>query len=120
MKRSTVVTLALVGVVGGVAIHDDLRTAEMRRNYYADRAACERDYSVAQCEMTSETVYSSGTTFYHGWYGPSYAADRSSVSVGDPGPGRVGGIATAVHSGAGVSTRGGFGGTAHAGGSARA
>lgn len=114
MKRSTAVTLSLLGIAGAATIGDNLtRNPEMRRNFYADRAACERDYTPAQCEASGSTSYNN-VTYYHGWYGPSYAVNRGSAAAGDPGPGRIGGIATAVHSASSVSGRGGFGGTAHA------
>jgi hypothetical protein len=116
-RRSTIVTLSLVGVVGAAAIGDELssREIEMRRNLYADRAACERDYSPTQCEVSATMSYGSSYGYARGWYGPSYAADRGSAAAGDPGPGRVGGLASAVHSA--PSVRGGFGGigrSAHA------
>ena len=102
-RRSSAVILTLIGVPFAVAAGADLvgsAGVEMRRNLYADRTACERDYSPAQCAQPTGANYS-------GWYGPYYTADRSTAAArSDPGPGRVGGLATATH----VSVRGGFGG----------
>ncbi len=112
MKRSTVVALTLIGVpfAAGAALYELRGRSDMRRNFYADRAACERDYSPKQCDATT-APHSSGLGYVHGWYGPLYAADRAGAAArSDAGPGRVG-SATSV---ATVSTRGGFGGIAGA------
>jgi hypothetical protein len=101
-RRSTIVTLTLVGLpLGAVALGNVLPAGqEMRRNLYPDRAACERDYSPAQCEQHPGGTASSG--FFHG---PYYFANRSLADArSDPGPGRVG-----VATGAETSVRGGFG-----------
>ena len=108
-RRSQIVTYSIFGLVGAVwlgdwVIPDDV---EMRRNLYADRAACERDYTPAQCEPTG----TSGTgTYYGGYRGPSYAAYRGDATAGDPGSGRTG----AYHSSYTTSYRGGFGAFGHA------
>jgi hypothetical protein len=114
-RRSNIVSLTLIGAVGLFVFRDELFPGstgpETRRNYYADRAACERDYSAGQCEVGGNTT-SHG--YAHGWYGPSYLSNRSLAGSRDPGPGRVGGLASAVHTSTSTSSRGGFGGTAHA------
>jgi hypothetical protein len=99
-RRSTIVNVTLVGLVGGVAIGSVLPVsgAEMRRNLYGDRAACERDYSPSQCEANSSTGGGGG---YHG---PYYSATRNTVTASDPGPGRTGAPASVQ-----TSVRGGFG-----------
>ena len=107
MRRSTIVGLTLIGLpFGAAALGSAVPGQEVRRNLYPDRAACERDYSAAQCEQRSGGV--------GGWHGPYYVADRSAPSArGDPGPGR-GGRPAATE----TSTRGGFGAfgrAAHAG-----
>lgn len=111
-RRSNVVFLSLVGVAGAAIIAvDAFPGTEMRRNMYADRTACERDYSPQQCQPSS---YSGGVSYvsYGYWSGPEYAANRGQASTGDPGPGRTG-----VHASTVSSVRGGFGGfgrSAHA------
>lgn len=88
--------------LGAVALMALSRCAETpaRENYYATRAACERDYNASEC-----TSRSGGG----GYYGPRYyGAERT---TNDPGPGRTaqGGESTAATS-SGVA-RGGFGST---------
>lgn len=101
-RRSTVVRLTVVGMIAAVAIADETipQAVEMRRNLYADRAACERDYPPGQCTANSSGGGSSG-----GYHGPYYSADRSKASAGDPGSGRTLGARTAYE----TSYRGGFG-----------
>jgi hypothetical protein len=110
-RRSTVVIVTLVGVVGGLGIAaESFPGTEMQRNLYNDRAACERDYSPQQCQPTQSGGGS--VTYIGGYRGPYYTADRSAVPAGDPGPGRTG-----VHASIVSSVRGGFGGfgrSAHA------
>jgi hypothetical protein len=113
-KRSQAVLIGLLGLPGAAIVAGELLPGGpvMTRNVYADRAACERDYSPAQCSPGGGT----GGSSYGMFLGPSYSADRSAPAArGDPGPGRVGGLATATV----TSARGGFGGFArgaHAGG----
>jgi hypothetical protein len=102
-RRSSIVTLTLVGLPLGAAALSAMPAQEMRRNLYPDRAACERDYSPAQCEQRSGG--SSG-----GWHGPYYYGNRTaSEARSDPGPGRTGQI-TRIE----TSMRGGFGRIGHA------
>src|SRR5205814_2011276 len=105
-KRSQAVKLTLVGLpVTAIALSHAFPGHDIRRNHYADRAACERDYSPAQCEANSSS--SSGTTSSRsgdGWHGPYYSVSRAAALVSDPGPGRIG-LSNTVES----STRGGFG-----------
>lgn len=100
--RSSVVQLTVVGMLGALLTARLLPSGpQMRSNLYGSRAACERDYSPAQCSSSSG---SSGSSGHYAWRGPAYVADRSSTAArGDPGPGRVG-LASAVS-----SARGGFG-----------
>ena len=109
-RRSNAITLTVLGVVGAVWIADEIipEGVEMRRNSYADRAACERDYPPSQCQPQG-TV--GGGVYYGSYYGPYYSASSSSASVSDPGPGRTGGIARASYT---TSYRGGFGAFGHA------
>ncbi|MBV9829809.1 MAG: hypothetical protein JO001_29665 [Alphaproteobacteria bacterium] len=106
-KRSSTVILTLVGLsVGAVAVANAFPDRQVKRNLYADRAACERDYSAAQCEAPSGGTgpHTGGSTGYF-WHGPYYSSDRSSGSAAsDPGPGRTGQITRTE-----ISTRGGFG-----------
>jgi len=104
-RRSSIVTLSLVGVpLGAVALASAMPSQEMRRNLYPDRAACERDYSPAQCEQRSGGGVSSG------WHGPYYYSNRTaSAAQSDPGAGRTGQI-TRIE----ASMRGGFGRIGHA------
>jgi hypothetical protein len=100
-KRSQNVLIGLLGLPGAVIVASDLMPSGplMKRNIYATRAACERDYSPAQCTFDTGGSHVS-------FYGPSYNADRSAPAARSyPGPGRVGGLATSVS-----SHRGGFGG----------
>ena len=98
-KRSNAVLLTLIGLPAAVIIAEPFipQGQEVRRNLYADRGGCERDYSPQQCQPGSG---SSG-----GWHGPYYSSNRYSAAAGsDPGPGRSG----ATHA-VETSTRGGFG-----------
>lgn len=101
-KRSHIVVLTLLGVsFGAVELAGAFPGQQMRRNLYPDRAACERDYSAAQCQpgTGSSTAHSSGFS------GPYYYANRSLAAArSDPGMGRTGQI-TATQ----TSIRGGFG-----------
>ena len=114
-KRSQAVILTMVGLpVAAIAIGNAFPPQQMRRNLYADRAACERDYRPDQCQSNSASgTGSSGYT--GGFHGPYYYANRSSSAArSDPGPGRSG-SAISVQ----ASTRGGFGAfgrAMHAGG----
>jgi hypothetical protein len=106
-RRSAIVKVSLVSLLGAVIIGDKVipQGTEMRRNLYPDRAACERDYPVSQCEQTNVSGGGSG-----GYRGPYYVADRTSPAArSDPGPGRVG-TRVAFE----TSTRGGFGAFGHA------
>jgi len=104
-RRSQIVGLSIVGLVGTVWLADKVlpQGTEMRRNLYADRAVCERDYPPPpdRCEQSNSSG-SGGHTFYHG---PYYRAYRGGAPPGDPGPGRTG-TAPASYE---TSTRGGFG-----------
>lgn len=105
-RRSQLVTLSLIGVAGAAIVAAEaLPGTPMRRNLYADRAACEADYSPSQCQPATL----SGGYAGHGWWGPEYTASRRAAPAGDPGPGRHG----LPHS-VGRSVRGGFGGFARA------
>jgi|SRR5215469_3304381 len=113
-RRSTIVTYSIFGLLGAVWLGDWVIPAEveMRRNLYADRAACERDYPPAQCEPTYSGGSGSSGYYYSGssYHGPSYATNRSDAAAGDPGPGRTG----AAHGAYTTSYRGGFGAFGHA------
>ena len=101
-KRSQIVALTLLGVpFGAITLANAFPGQEIRRNLYADRAACERDYSPQHC--AGGTGGSSGSG--GGYHGPWYSSDRSTAEArADPGPGRGGQIARTE-----ISTRGGFG-----------
>jgi hypothetical protein len=103
-RRSNAVSLTILGLFATVFIADKAIPAatEMRRNVYANRADCERDYPPSQCEADNGGSYSSGGGGYHG---PYYTASRSSAPAGDPGPGRTGAIRASYE----TSYRGGFG-----------
>jgi uncharacterized protein YgiB involved in biofilm formation len=104
-RRSTIVGLTLIGLpVGAMALGSVLPAGqEMRRNLYPDRAACERDYSPAQCEARATS--SGGSSGSGGWHGPYYYGNRAiSEARSDPGAGRTGQITRTE-----TSTRGGFG-----------
>jgi hypothetical protein len=98
-RRSSIVTLTLLGLpFGAIAVANSFPAAELRRNLYPDRAACERDYRPAQCEQRTGTNIT-------GWHGPYYHPNRgASGAASDPGPGRTG-APLAIE----TSTRGGFG-----------
>jgi hypothetical protein len=107
-RRSNAVTLTLVGVPLAVVFAANVipEGQRMRRNVYADRAACERDYSPQQCEPETTGTGGSGTGGHGYYHGPYYSADRSSTaSRSDPGPGRTG-IGRVSYQ---TTTRGGFG-----------
>lgn len=107
-KRSKVVGLTVFGLIATVAIADKTipQGTAMRRNLYASRSECERDYTPRQCEPESSGG-SAGSGGSGGHYrGPYYSASRSSAAADDPGAGRSNGSrAISVES----STRGGFG-----------
>jgi len=111
-RRSTIVKLSLLGMVGAVVVGASVipEETQLRRNLYQNRTDCERDYSPQQCEPTSSTSASSGGGSGGGGvaHGPYYAADRRSADAyGDPGPGRLGARSPSVS--VETSTRGGFG-----------
>jgi hypothetical protein len=104
MRRSGIVLLSLPLAVVAVAplIPEG---QQMRRNVYADRASCERDYSPPQCEQSGPGPGGSFGYAGGGWHGPYYAANRPAPgTAADPGPGRIG-LASSVE----TSVRGGFG-----------
>jgi hypothetical protein len=109
-RRSSAVILTLAGVAGVIGVAAEaFPGTEMRRNFYDDRAACERDYAPQQCQQ----VPTSSSLTYIRYGGPEYTANRSAAPAGDPGPGRTG-----LHASVVSSVRGGFGGfarMAHAG-----
>jgi hypothetical protein len=107
-RRSKIVGLTVLGLVATVAIADEAipPSVEVRRNLYADRAACERDYPPSQCQND----YGYGSSGYSGWHGPYYSSSRADAAAGDPGPGRAG----ATHASYETSYRGGFGTIGHA------
>ena len=103
-RRSKAVALTLIGLpVGVIGVANAIpEPQEMKRNLYADRAACERDYNPQQCEPHSSS--GSGTRG-GGWHGPYYYTSRSaSAAASDPGPGRTGQVTHTE-----TSMRGGFG-----------
>jgi hypothetical protein len=99
-RRSSIVTLSVLGMVAAVSIADEAipQSVEMRRNLYADRAACERDYPPSQCE-------NGGSGSGVGYHGPYYSVARGNTAAGDPGPGRMTGTRISYE----TSYRGGFG-----------
>jgi hypothetical protein len=104
-RRSNIVSLTVLGLFSTVFIADKAIPAatEMRRNIYASRADCERDYSPSQCQADGGSSSSGGSG--GGYHGPYYTASRSSAPAGDPGPGRTGTIRASYE----TSYRGGFG-----------
>ncbi|HVH81890.1 MAG TPA: hypothetical protein VM782_21000 [Stellaceae bacterium] len=105
-RRSNVVFLSVLGLVTTVAIADKAipQPIEMRRNVYASRADCERDYPSSECQsQNSGGGGSSGGG--GGYHGPYYSTSRSQATADDPGPGRIGSSRAAVE----TSYRGGFG-----------
>jgi hypothetical protein len=101
-RRSNIVGLTLIGLpLGAVALGNVIPAGqEMRRNLYPDRAACERDYSPAQCEQ-----HTGGSGGWVGFHGPYYFANRGVTEArSDPGAGRTGQITRTE-----TSVRGGFG-----------
>src|ERR1051325_2323450 len=107
-KRSQIVGLTLVGAAfGAIELANAFRPSTLHRNLYQDRAACERDYTPAQCQPNSGSGSSSSSGGHGGggYDGPYYRANRTgAVAANDPGPGRTGQV-TRIES----STRGGFG-----------
>jgi hypothetical protein len=107
-RRSNIVGLTVLGLVSTVFIADKVipQGTEMRRNVYANRADCERDYPPPpdRCDQDNggSNTNSGGHVFFHG---PYYSANRSSAPAGDPGPGRSGATRASFE----TSYRGGFG-----------
>jgi hypothetical protein len=108
-RRSKIVGLTVLGLVATVAIADEMapQSVEMRRNRYADRAACERDYPPSQCQ---DDPGGGGSGYIGTWHGPYYTSSRANAAVDDPGPGRTG----VSHVSYETSYRGGFGSIGHA------
>jgi hypothetical protein len=107
-RRSNIVTLSIIGLVGTVWIADKVipQGVEMRRNLYADRAACERDYPPPPNRCEDSGSSGSSSSGGHGYYhGPYYNADRSTAAAGDPGSGRTSSTRASYE----TTTRGGFG-----------
>ena len=100
-RRSQIVTLSIVGLVGAVILADHAipQETEMRRNLYGARAACERDYPPPpdRCEQHNSGGGSGGGSGGHVFYhGPYYAANQSTAPAGDPGSGRTATARTSV------------------------
>jgi hypothetical protein len=108
-RRSNAVGLTILGLVATVGIADKAipQPTEMRRNLYANRVDCERDYPPPPNRCDQDNGGSNTTGGGHGgsFHGPYYSANRSTVPAGDPGPGRMGATAVAHE----TSYRGGFG-----------
>lgn len=104
-RRSNIVTLTVLGLFASVVIADKVipQSSEMRRNVYANRADCERDYSANQCQQNTGSGSSGGGG--GGYHGPYYNANRASAPNDDPGPGRTGVTRVSYE----TSYRGGFG-----------
>lgn len=104
-RRSKIVTLTLLGLVGAVIAAPYIPEGQsVRRNTYRDRESCERDYSPTQCEP-GDGGGGGSSGGYSRWRGPEYYEDRRLPEASrDPGPGRTG-----LSSGVETSTRGGFG-----------
>ena len=102
-RRSNIVWLSVLGLVSTVAIADKAipQPVEMRRNVYASRTDCERDYPPSQCQSQSSGGGGGGGGGFHG---PYYSTSRSSAAADDPGPGRNAAPRTYE-----TSYRGGFG-----------
>jgi hypothetical protein len=100
--RSSAVTLVVIGVAGVASCSPEPQT--YRRNLYATKGDCYRDYGPADCEASS---YRAGYFF-----GAPYWVGGGRRPAGDPGPG-----ASAVNGRSGVAlavsdpVRGGFGAT---------
>ena len=105
-RRSNIVTLTLVGLpLGAIGLANAFPGQDFKRNYYADRGACERDYSPQQCQPSSGGGSSSWVSG-SGYHGPWYSPNRATVAAqSDPGPGRTGREVARTE----ISTRGGFG-----------
>ena len=102
-RRSRAVVLTLIGLPTAVMLGASVipEGQAMRRNVYADRVACERDYSPAQCQPGGSSYWG----IANGWHGPYYFADRTAAAArSDPGAGRIGLQAATER-----SVRGGFG-----------
>jgi len=99
--RSSAVALVALGAAAGVSGCSP--QPEYRRNGYASRADCLRDYPAHQCESTR-----SGGGFYY--YGPWYG-DRRGATATDPGPGAtaVDGRSQVADPARSATRRGGFG-----------
>jgi hypothetical protein len=104
MRRSSLVSLTTASVPIAILVcASAFPGTEMRRNLYSASADCERDDSPSQCEQTNSNGGGHGGSA--SYFGPVYAADRTSAAAhGDPGSGRVG-LQTATE----TSYRGGFG-----------
>ena len=108
-RRSKTVMLSVLGLVATVAIADKAipQGTDMRRNLYASRADCERDYPPSQCEAHNSGGSGSGGGHGGGgsYHGPYYNANRNTAAAGDSGPGRTGTARISYE----TSYRGGFG-----------
>jgi hypothetical protein len=108
-RRSNAVSLTVLGLVATVFIADKAipQSTEMRRNLYANRADCERDYPPPPNRCDQDNGGSNSTGGGHGgsFHGPYYNATRSVAAADDPGPGRTGATRISYE----TSYRGGFG-----------
>jgi hypothetical protein len=107
-RRSWIVGLTLLGLYGTVAAAPLFPAGRtMKRNLYASRAECERDYTPSQCEDSGggHGGGGGGSGGSGRWRGPEYNSDRSLPEArSDPGPGRTG-----ISHPFTTSVRGGFG-----------
>jgi hypothetical protein len=108
--RSRTVVLVVLGA--GAAVAGCSREADsQKRNGYATREACLRDYSPEQCR--EERTSNGGMMIF----GPWYMANRARALVGDPGPGATAVNGQSQAASTGVQTRrSGFGATGRSAG----
>lgn len=110
MRRSRNVRLVLIGAAGlallSAAGCTDRR--ESKRNQYASREDCLKDYPENQCTNARGTVIPGGGF----WYGPWYGRAVARAGMVDPGPGATAVQGRSAFATASETRRGGFGATA--------
>lgn len=102
-------TIILVSIGAAATLAACAPEPEYRRNGYATRADCLKDYPPEHCPGGA------GAGGY--FYGPWFFADRRRAPMGDPGPGATAaatGRSAVAQPDATATRRGGFGSTARA------
>lgn len=119
LKRSAAISLVLLGVASCEAPNPP-EEPTIARDTYATREDCLKDWSDGECESVPGTAYASGSTYFYGpfrfgGYGYRPSVHASGFVLAPPSSSFA---ASAARASGGSISRGGFGSSAAAHGSA--